>query len=219
MENFFCSEETMSICCIRKTAPDSGALDPFASELYGPDDGNVIYLLGRHRPELGEGVYVHHSAHVIGDVFIGASASVWCNAVIRGDNGAIHIGEGSNIQDNVVIHARPGQRVRIGNGVSIGHGAIIHGCVIGSNCLIGNNATVMDGAVIEDDTLVGASAIVSGGKTYGPGALLVGNPARLRRALSAAEVEGLRKNALGYVEQAARYCTELKREVQLRRFR
>lgn len=193
-----------------------------APEMQAPSPGhaipdcNIVYLLGRHRPELGENVYLHHSSQVIGNVRVGAGANVWCNAVVRGDNGAIHIGEGSNIQDNAVVHASPGQTVWIGDGASIGHGAIIHGCVVGDNCLIGNNATVMDGAVIQENTLVGASAIVSGRRTYEPGVLLVGNPARVRRRLADAEIEKLRINALRYVEQAARYRQSLRKILERR---
>lgn len=207
----------MSICSIRKATPTPHSTDLCPDGLRAADEGNIVYLLGRHRPELGDEVYVHHSAHVIGEVNIGARSSVWCNAVVRGDNGSISIGKGSNIQDNAVVHARPGEHVRIGDGVSIGHGAIIHGCVIGANCLIGNNATILDGAVIGDGSLIGASAIVGGGRIYEPRALLVGNPARFRRPLSDDELEDLKRNALSYVRQAARYRNELKREVLMRR--
>lgn len=208
----------MSICLIRKAIPTINSTDICPGGVHAADEGNIVYLLGRCGPELGDGVYVHHSAHVIGEVYVGARSSVWCNAVVRGDNGSISIGEGSNIQDNAVVHARPGQQVQIGAGVSIGHGAIVHGCVIGDNCLIGNNATIMDGAIIGEGSLVGASAIVSGHRSYEPGSLLVGNPARMRRQLSEDELEDIKKNALGYVRQAARYIDEFKREVLMRRF-
>lgn len=189
---------------------------PTAPDCHILPDYNIIYLLGRHRPELGENVYLHHSSQVIGDVHLGSGSNVWCNAVVRGDNGAIHIGEGSNIQDNAVIHSTPGHGVLIGRGVSIGHGAIIHGCVIGDNCLIGNNATVMDGAIIQENTLIGASTVVCGHRTYDPGVLLMGNPGRVRRPLTDAEVKDLRINAARYVEQAARYRQDLRKLIKWR---
>jgi carbonic anhydrase/acetyltransferase-like protein (isoleucine patch superfamily) len=170
---------------------------------------NVVYTLGARRPVLGESV--HHSAQVIGNVRLGAHSSVWCNAVVRGDGGTIHVGEGSNIQDNAVIHTGPGCEVWIGSGVTIGHGAIVHGCIIGDNCLIGNNATVLDGAALQENTMVAASAIVGGGKVYDPGILLMGSPARRKRELSPADLERIRRNALRYVEHAGRYRRELRK--------
>lgn len=172
---------------------------------------NTVYMLAGWKPELGTGVYVHHSAQVIGSVRLGPRSSVWCHAVVRGDGGAIQIGEESNVQDNAVIHSSPGRGVNIGDGVSIGHGAIVHGCTIAGNCLIGNNATVMDGAVIQEDTLVAASAIVAGARTYEPGVLLAGNPARVKRRLSPADVEHIRKNAQQYTERACQYRRALRK--------
>lgn len=132
-------------------------------------------------------------------VRLGRGVSVWYNAVLRGDEGAITIGEDTNIQDGAVLHAE----TTVGRGCTVGHNAILHGCVIGDNVLIGMGAVVLDGARIGDNCLVGAGALVTG-KTDAPaGSLLLGNPAKVVRALTEAEIQGNRESAREYLEFAA----------------
>jgi carbonic anhydrase/acetyltransferase-like protein (isoleucine patch superfamily) len=168
-----------------------------------------LYALGERRPALGPDVYLAPGAQVIGDVTLGARASVWFNAVLRGDNDPIVVGAGSNVQDGAMIHADPGVPTTIGAGVTIGHHAIVHGATIGDNSLIGMGATILNRAVIGADSIVGAHALVTEGKQFPPGSLIVGAPAKAIRALTDAEIAGLRVSAASYVANAARYAASL----------
>ena len=140
--------------------------------------------------------YIAPNATVLGDVTLGENVSIWYGAVVRGDNGAIVIGEGTNIQDNAVIH----DPTTLGAYCTIGHGAIVHGCTVGDGCLIGMGAIVLNGAVLEEGCLVGAGALVTG-KTHAPaGSLLLGNPAKIIRQLTPEQMAENRKNAEHYIE-------------------
>ena len=108
---------------------------------------------------------------------------MWFNAVLRGDNEIIDIGENSNVQDGAVVHTDIGFPVKIEVNVTVGHTVILHGCHLEAGCLIGMGATVLNGAVISEGSLVGAGALVTEGKTFEPGQLIVGSPARAIRAL------------------------------------
>lgn len=142
-----------------------------------------------------DSVYIAPNATVTADVVLEENVNIWYGAVVRGDNGTIHIGEGTNVQDNAVIH----DLTTIGKYCTIGHGAIVHGCTIGDGCLIGMGAIVLSGAVLEEGCLVGAGALVTG-KTHAPaGSLLLGNPARIVRELTMEQREESRKNAEHYV--------------------
>lgn len=150
--------------------------------------------------------FVAASAVVIGDVVIGVEASLWFHAVVRGDVGAIRIGARTNLQDHVTVHVVGGRfGTTVGADVTVGHGAILHGCTIGDRVLVGMGAIVLDGAVIEDDCLLGAGALVAPGTRVPSGRLVLGNPARVVRALSADERNGLLRSAAGYVGYAAEY--------------
>jgi len=163
------------------------------------------FALDGLRPRLGANSFVADGAFIIGDVYLGEQASAWYCAVIRGDNGAVRIGFQSNVQDGSVVHCLPGGQVLIGAQVSIGHLATIHGARVGDRCLIGIGAVVLDGAILGHDTLVAAGSIVTGGRTYEPGVLLRGCPARAVRVLSERELAGIRTNALEYVARADRF--------------
>lgn len=149
-------------------------------------------------PALGDSVFVAPTASVIGEVTLGAFASVFYGASVRADTAAISIGEDTNIQDNVVVHADPGHPARIGDRVSVGHNAVVHGCTIGDDCLVGMGATVLNGAVIGSGSLVAAGAVVLEGTIVPPRSLVAGVPAKVRRELDDAEVAGLRANAERY---------------------
>ena len=169
----------------------------------------VCYALGAVAPQLGEDVYVAPGAHVVGRVTLGACASVWFGAVVRGDNDPIVIGDESNIQDGAMIHADPGVPTTIGREVTVGHHAIVHGATVGDRSLIGMGATLLNRAVIGADSIVGANALVTEGKVFPPGSLIVGAPARLARPLTEAEIAGLRLSAATYVANARRYAAQL----------
>ena len=143
-------------------------------------------------------IYIAPNATVVGDVHLEENVSVWYGAVLRGDNGAITVGENTNIQDNAVLH----DGVRVGRNCTIGHGAIVHGCTVGDNCLIGMGAIVLNGAVLGDNCIVGAGALVTG-KTNAPaGSLLLGSPAKVVKSVSPEQIEGNRHSAQHYVELA-----------------
>jgi carbonic anhydrase/acetyltransferase-like protein (isoleucine patch superfamily) len=169
-----------------------------------------LYNLGELSPQLGEGAWAAPSADLIGDVRLGARASVWFGAVIRADNTPILIGNESNIQDGAVGHSDPGFPLAIGDRVTVGHQAILHGCTIADDCLIGMGARILNGAVIESECIVGAGALITEGKRFESGSLVVGSPARVVRQLADEERRALRISAAHYVEKAQRYSTELR---------
>ncbi|MFY0989900.1 gamma carbonic anhydrase family protein [Halomonas sp. C05BenzN] len=171
----------------------------------------AIYQYGDLVPEVHEDVYVAETADVIGQVTLKRSASVWYQAVLRGDTDHLEVGEESNIQDGAVLHADPGFPLKVGRGVTVGHQAMLHGCTIGDGSLIGIQAVVLNGAVIGRNCLVGAGAVVKEGASFPDKSLIVGAPARVVRELSAEAIEGLKRNARGYVERGARHARELKR--------
>lgn len=145
-----------------------------------------------------ETVYIAPNATVVGDVKLGRDVNIWYGAVLRGDSGTITVGEGSNIQDNCVIH----EKTTIGAYCTIGHGAIVHGCTVGDNTLIGMGAIVLNGAVLGEGCLVGAGAVVTG-KTNAPaGSVLLGSPAKITKTLTPEQIHGQRHGAQHYVELA-----------------
>lgn len=174
----------------------------------GPDGvQGGVYGLDGVLPELPAGgeVWIAPGARVIGRVRLGAGASVWFNAVLRGDSEPIEVGAGTNVQDGAVLHTDRGHPCLVGAGVTIGHAAIVHGCVIGDGALIGMGATVLTGARIGPRTLIGAGALVTEGKEIPEGVLAVGRPARVVRDLTEAERAGLFRSAEGYRANAARF--------------
>ncbi len=171
----------------------------------------ALYSLDDQSPTLAPGAWVADSAQVMGDVHLGAQASVWFGTVVRGDSETIRIGAGSNIQDGSVLHADPGKPLIIGNKVSIGHKVMLHGCTIGDETLIGIGAIVLNGAKIGRNCLVGAGALVTEGKEFPDGSMILGSPAKAVRMLEAAQIEGLRGIAQHYIENAQRFAVGLKK--------
>lgn len=151
--------------------------------------------------ETDASVLICDGARVTGDVTLGEGVSVWYNAVLRGDDGAITVGSGTNIQDNAVLH----EETRVGAGCTIGHGAVVHGCTVGDNVLIGMGAIVLNGAKIGDDCIVGAGALVTGKLDAPAGSMILGSPAKVVRPLTEAEIASNRTSAQGYLEAAERY--------------
>ena len=146
-----------------------------------------------------ESVLICDGARVSGDVTLGRGVSVWYNAVLRGDDGAITVGENTNIQDGAVLH----EETRVGAGCTIGHNAIVHGCAVGNNTLIGMGAIVLNGARIGDNCVVGAGALVTGKMDAPDGSMILGSPAKEVPPLTEAEIAG--KSAQGYLAAAERY--------------
>ena len=150
-------------------------------------------------------VVILPGARIAGEVTIASGCSVWYNAVIRGDEAPITVGENTNIQDNCTLHTSFGHPLRVGSGVTVGHNAVLHGCTVGDNCLIGMGAIVLDDAVIGDNCVVGAGALVTQGTVIPAGSMALGSPARVRRALTQEEIEGIRLNAQVYVKEKEHY--------------
>lgn len=139
-------------------------------------------------------------AVVVGDVKLGENCSVWYNAVIRADEDAIVIGDGTNIQDNAVLHVTTGLPLTLGRNVTVGHGAILHSCAVGDDSLIGMGATVLDGAVIGKGCLIAAGAVVTPRSVIPDGSMVMGAPGKVRRELTAEEIADIRRNAQVYVD-------------------
>ncbi|WP_144796263.1 gamma carbonic anhydrase family protein [Microbacterium paludicola] len=157
-----------------------------------------VLALSDRVPDIAESAFVADGARIVGEVSLDEGASVWYNAVLRGDSAAIVVGPGSNVQDNVSVHVDSGHGVTIGANVSIGHNAVVHGCTIGDGSLIGMGAVVLSGAVIGRGCLIAGGAVVLGGTEVPDGSLVAGVPAKVRRELSDAERADLIRNAETY---------------------
>lgn len=149
-------------------------------------------------------VYIAPNATVVGDVVLGNEVNIWYGAVLRGDSGTITVGEGTNIQDNCVIH----EKTQIGTWCTIGHGAVVHGCTVGDNTLIGMGAIVLNGAVLGEGCLVGAGAVVTGKMDAPAGSVLLGSPAKIVKTLTPEQVAEQHQDAVHYVEQAKKAFAE-----------
>ncbi len=163
-----------------------------------PDDGSA---------------WIAPSADLIGDVRLGSQASIWFGVVIRADNTPITIGARSNIQEQVVMHSDTGIPCTVGEGVTVGNHVMLHGCTIGDNSLIGMGATILNRAVIPENCIVGAGALVTEGKSFEPGSLIVGVPAKVVRALDEAAIAALRQSADLYAAKAEAFAKGLKQVV------
>ncbi len=142
--------------------------------------------------------YIAPNAVVVGEVALGENVNVWYGAVLRGDSGAISLGEGTNVQDNCVLH----EKTTVGRYCTIGHGAVVHGCTVGDDCIVGMGSVVLNGAQLGSGCLVGAGAVVTG-KTRAPrGSVLLGNPAKIVRRLSEEEIAAQHREALDYIARA-----------------
>ena len=170
--------------------------------IYELDERSVEWRGGEH--------FVADNATVIGSVVLEDKASVWFNAVIRGDNDLMTIGPESNIQDGAVLHTDPGIRLTLGRGVTVGHKAMLHGCDIGDFSLIGINAVVLNGAKIGKHCLIGANTLIPEGMEVPDGSMVVGSPGKIKRELNDQQKQMLEYSARHYVENAARYRKGLK---------
>jgi carbonic anhydrase/acetyltransferase-like protein (isoleucine patch superfamily) len=157
---------------------------------------------GGKSPDIHPSAFVAPTASIIGDAHLGERASAFYGVSVRADSATITVGAGSNLQDNVVLHADEGFPCTLGSGVSVGHNAVVHGCTVEDNVLVGMSATIMNGAVIGEGSLVAAGAVVLEGTIVPPRSLVAGVPAKVRRELTDDEVQGVHRNAAHYVELA-----------------
>jgi gamma-carbonic anhydrase len=161
--------------------------------------------LGR-TPDVARALFVAPNATIVGDVALGPLSSVFFGAVLRGDIQEIRVGEGTNIQDNAIVHLADDYGASIGAWCTVGHAAIVHACTIEDECLIGMGATILDGARIGARSIVGANSLVPQHFACPPGSMVYGSPAKIVRPLSAAEMAGLRPWAEKYVEVARAFA-------------
>ena len=172
----------------------------------------TLYALGDLRPSLPEDqdFWIAPGANVVGQVILESATSIWFGCTLRGDNEPITIGEGSNVQENCIMHTDKGYPLTIGKGCTIGHKAMLHGCTIGNNSLIGMGATVLNGAKIGDNCLIGANALITEGKEIPDGSLVMGSPGKVVRQLDEKAIEGLKWSALHYQDNMRRFREELR---------
>jgi carbonic anhydrase/acetyltransferase-like protein (isoleucine patch superfamily) len=175
------------------------------------EDFVAIYQLADCVPQIDPSAFVFENATVIGQVILGAGASVWPFATLRGDNEPVVVGDGSNVQEGCVLHTDPGCPLTVGRNVTVGHQAMLHGCTIGDGSLIGIQAVILNNAVIGRNCLIGAGALVTEGKVIPDNSLVLGSPAKVVRELTAEDIARNHANTAGYIERGAAYKTQLKR--------
>lgn len=171
----------------------------------------AIFSIADKIPDVDGSAYVDETATVTANVTLAKDTSVWPGASLRGDEDAIFVGEGSNIQDCTVLHTDIGKPCRVGRGVTVGHSAILHGCTVGDNSLIGMGAVILNGSVIGAESLVGAGTLITENKTFPDGVLIIGRPGRILRELTGEEKAAIRANARRYIEQKELYKMQKKR--------
>ena len=171
----------------------------------------AIFRLGDRVPRVDPAAWVADSASVIGSVELAAGASIWYGAVLRGDNHLIRIGERTSIQDGSVLHTDAGIELSVGAGCTVGHQCMLHGCSIGEGTLIGIQAVILNHARIGRHCLVGAGALVTEGKEFPDGSMILGSPAKVVRALQPEEIARLARSAAHYVQLAATHRAQIGR--------
>ncbi len=162
----------------------------------------MVHALSGKTPAVGRAAFTAWNAEIAGEVDLGADSSVWFGAVLRGDLAPITVGERTNVQDNATLHVDAGAPCTVGCGVTIGHNAVLHGCTVGDDCIIGMGAVILTGAVIGARSIVGAHALVTERKSFPPGSLILGSPAKTARETGEEEVRMARSNAETYVALA-----------------
>lgn len=170
-----------------------------------PSTGNIEAFEGK-TPDIAPDVFVAATASIIGDVTIGAGSSIWYGCVLRGDDHAIVIGEGTNVQDGSLLHATlDGEPTILGDRVIIGHGAKLHSCTIGDGALVGIGSIILDGCVLEPDSMLAAGALLTPNKRVPSGELWGGSPAKKLRDLNDKDREYLSWDAAHYLKLAQKY--------------
>jgi carbonic anhydrase/acetyltransferase-like protein (isoleucine patch superfamily) len=172
----------------------------------------MIYALGDIEPSYASDTHwIAESADLIGNIHVGEEVSIWWNAVLRGDNEPITIGNRTNIQDGCVLHTDPGFPLTFGANVTVGHMCMLHGCEIGDDSLIGIGSTILNGAKIGKNCLIGAHSLITEGKLIPDNSLVMGSPGKVIREMDAAQIAGMAEISDGYVERAKRYRRELRK--------
>ena len=169
------------------------------------------HVLDSRAPTLLGDNYVAPSADLIGAVILERGASVWFGCVLRGDSDELVVGEGSNVQDGSVLHTDPGIKLRIGRDVTVGHQVMLHGCEIGDNTLVGIKSVILNRARIGANCMVGANSLVTEGKTFPDGSLILGSPAKSVRPLTPQEIQMITLSARHYQDNARRFAAGLQR--------
>ena len=169
----------------------------------------MVFTVAEKTPQIDTSAFIAPTAVVIGDVVLGAQASVWYGAVVRGDSGRIVVGARTSVQDNVVLHVNDRDDTLIGADVTIGHGAVLEGCVVGDGCLIGMNATVLSGARLGKNCLVAAGAVVREGTIVSDGLLVAGVPAVVKGRVSAELRTRIAQASPHYVQNSSIHRTTL----------
>jgi carbonic anhydrase/acetyltransferase-like protein (isoleucine patch superfamily) len=167
------------------------------------------YAYGEFEPEIHPDAYVHPDAVLIGQVHLGPWSSVWPGCVLRADNGPIHVGERTSIQDGSVLHTTRTDHTTVGANCVVGHMVHLEGCVIEDGCLIGNGSIVLFRARVGAGALVGAQAVVTNGMQVPPGAMAVGVPARIKEG--GADPVFIAANVQAYVDKVTKYKQLLRR--------
>ena len=171
----------------------------------------AVYEVDGMTPQVDATAWIADSAQVMGNVTIGPDASVWFGCVLRGDTETMTIGEGSNIQDLTVMHADLGMPLTIGKHVTVGHKVMLHGCTIGDGSLIGIGSVVLNGARIGKNCPGGAGSLVTEGKEFPDGSMIMGAPARAVRQLTPEQMQSLRQSAQNYIANARLFRATLKK--------
>ena len=171
----------------------------------------MIYKYKGHSPDIHPDAFVAPEATVIGRVTIGKDASKWPQAVVRGDMNYISVGEGTSVQDGCVLHNTEENPLIVGSFVTLGHDVVLHACTVEDESLIGMGAFVLDGATIAKRSIVAAGSVVTPGKSFPEGCMIMGYPAKVVRSLSEEEIKGLRSHAEKYVKLAHTHVETLER--------
>lgn len=165
----------------------------------------MIFQFKNIAPIISDSAYIAPSAIVIGNVFIKEFAGIWFQAVLRGDEEKIVIGNNTNVQDGCVLHTDPGFELTVGNGVTVGHKSILHGCFVSDNCLIGMNSVLLNGSKIGRNCIIGANTLIGKDKEIPDNSLVIGNPARRVRTINEDDIIHIKKAAEYYVERIKMY--------------
>lgn len=171
------------------------------------EDKSMIQAFKDKKPMIGQNVYIHPTAVIIGDVSLGDDCSIWPNVVIRGDVGSIVIGNGCNVQEGSVIHVNPQSKVEIGKHVTIGHMVHIHGASIHDNVLVGSGSIILDDVWIQSEVIIAAGSLVTPRTQVEPRVLMTGSPARVKRALTDKDLQHIYENASEYVTLKDEYLS------------
>ena len=168
-----------------------------------------IFKFKTYSPKIENSAWIAHDANIIGKIEIQKKASIWFGATLRGDNEEILLGQGSNIQENCVLHTDHGFPLTIGKNCTIGHSVILHGCSIADNTLIGMGSTILNGAKIGKGCLIGAGSLITENKVIPDGSLVMGSPGKVIRELDDEGKDSLIGSALHYQERASDFRKNL----------